>query len=60
MPTAKKTTKKAIKKAADTVKKVVMSDEAKKLMAVMAEYEEKNPEKFALKKKRLEAKLKSL
>ena len=56
MPTKKSTTK----KVADTVKKVGRSDEAKKFMEVMAEYEAKNPEKFALKKERLEAKLKTL
>ena len=55
--TTKKTVKKAVTKA---VKAVVRSDAAKAYMAVLAEYEAKNPEKFAAKKDRLMAKLETL
>lgn len=55
-----KTVKKTIKKAADTVAKVGRSNEAKVFMQLMADFEAQSPEKFALKKERLEAKLKTL
>ncbi len=49
----KKTTKKV-------VKKIVRSDAAKAFMQVLADYEAKNPEKFAVKKERLMKKLETL
>lgn len=60
MSDTKKTTKKTVKKAVSAVKKVTRSEEAKKYMQLMADYEAKNPEKFALKKARMEAHLKTL
>ncbi len=57
MPTPKKTTTKKVVKA---VKKVGRSDAAKAYMQLMADYEAKNPTKFALKKERMEAHLKTL
>lgn len=51
---------KTAKKVAKKVAAVVRSDAAKAFMQVMADYEAKNPEKYAAKKERLEAKLETL
>lgn len=52
--------KKTTKRVAKTAKSVGRSDEAKAFMQMMADYEAVNPEKFALKKDRLKAKLATL
>lgn len=52
--------KKAVKKPVKKASSVVRSDAAKAFLQVMAEYEAKNPEKFALKKDRLMEKLDNL
>lgn len=57
MPEKKKST---AKKVAKVVKEVGRSDAAKAYMQLMSDYEAKNPTKFALKKDRMEAHLKSL
>ncbi len=54
------TTKKVVKKTVKAVAKVVRSDAAKAFMQLMADYEAKNPEKYAKKKARFEEKLKNL